>query len=84
MIIQKTVTNSYNILQVSTDFLVFNEQYRRIRGGARYKGFQCFSCNHKFEDGEHIGLIITNKGNKVVCQTCAHDIKNEPEGKVNE
>lgn len=81
MIIQKTITKSFNIQQVSTDFCTFDENYRRIRGGARYKGFQCFSCNNKFIDGSRIGLIITNKGNKVVCQSCAIEIKNKMEAK---
>lgn len=79
--ITKTKTTTFNILQVGLDMMTFNESYRRIRGGARYKGFQCYACNKKFEDGEKISLAITDKGNKTLCRSCALKFKTELEDK---
>ena len=54
------------------DFTTFDESYRRIRGHSRYKGFECYWCHHKFEDGESIALAcIEGTGNKVFCSDCA-------------
>ena len=61
------------------DMMVFDEVYRRIRGGARYKGFQCFNCHHRFIDGEKVSLTITSKGNKVLCHDCAVSFEKELE-----
>lgn len=74
-------TTTYKILQVGIDMFVFDESYRRIRGGAKYKGFQCYACNKKFSDGEKISLAITNKGNKTLCNACATQFESELEGK---
>lgn len=79
--ITKTKTTSYNILQVGIDMFTFDESYRRVRGGAKYKGFQCYSCNKKFKDDEKISLAITDKGNKTLCHSCAVEFKTELEDK---
>jgi len=70
--INRTKTYVYEITSVGLDMVVFDEAYKRIRGNMRYKGFQCFNCNHKFELGDKISLIaIKGKTNKVVCHDCA-------------
>jgi rRNA maturation endonuclease Nob1 len=68
--IVRTRTTRYEITNVEIDFLTFNENFRRVRANRKYQGFQCFNCNHKFEDGEKMSLIFTNKGNKTVCHKC--------------
>jgi hypothetical protein len=78
--ITKTKTITYNITHVGIDFLVFDKQYRKIRGGFEYKGFECFSCNKSFKDGEKISLIFTDKGNKTVCYKCGTKFMEELEG----
>ncbi|MCM3452775.1 hypothetical protein M3685_02280 [Heyndrickxia oleronia] len=80
----KTSSTTYNIKQIGLDFMVFNEDYRRIRGRAKYKGFNCFSCEKNFVDGEKISLAITDKGNKVLCQSCGGNIKKDLEELTNE
>ena len=77
--IVRTRTTRYQVTQAAVDFLTFNEVYRRIRGNARYKGFSCFNCGKDFEDEEKLGLIITSKGNKVVCRECGLKFKRELE-----
>jgi DNA-directed RNA polymerase subunit RPC12/RpoP len=81
--ITKTKTTTYNITHVGIDFLTFNEQYRKIRGGFEYKGFKCYSCNKSFKDGDKISLICTDKagkGNKTVCHKCGIKFMKELEG----
>lgn len=75
----KTKTTTYKVIQIGLDFLTFDQSYRRIRSGARYKGFQCYACNKKFVDGEKISLAITDKGNKVLCRSCAEQFNKELE-----
>jgi RNase P subunit RPR2 len=77
--ITKTRTTTYNITQVAVDFLAFNEQYRQIRNGMGYKGFECYACNKPFMVGEKISLIFTDKGNKTVCRECGTKFKEELE-----
>lgn len=70
-------TTTYHIQGVVIDFMKFDARYRSIRGNMKYKGFSCFSCKRDFVDGEDIGLIMTSKGNKVVCKSCAEKIEEE-------
>lgn len=30
----------------------------------------CFKCGRKFKDEDDAFLIITNKGNKIICESC--------------
>lgn len=78
--IVKTKTTTFKVLQVGIDFLTFNESYRRIRSNFKYKGFQCYACDKNFVDGEKISLVITNRGNKVICRSCAKKFSEELEG----
>lgn len=45
----------------------------------KYKMFECYVCNKDFKDDDKISLIITDKGNKVVCHGCGVEIKKELE-----
>jgi len=78
-VITKTQTITYQVLAVSTRYVIFNESYRKIRSDFKYQGFECFACGRKFNDGEEIGIIFTSRGNKVVCQECGAKLKNELE-----
>ena len=75
--ITKTTTKRYNIQQIALDMMCFDESYRRIRGNMRNKLFSCHSCGRNFQDGEKMSLIITDKGNKMVCHKCGEEIKAE-------
>jgi hypothetical protein len=66
----KTTITIYEITHVVVNFSVFDETWRRIRGRFSYKGFECYNCHKHFEDGDSIGLIFTNRGNKTVCTEC--------------
>ena len=77
LIITKTRTTTYNIQQISLDMLTFNESYRRIRGEMKHKMFDCHSCGKDFKDGDKISLIITDRGNEVVCHDCGIEILKE-------
>lgn len=79
--IVKTKTTRYSIKQIGLDMFTFDEKFRRIRGEMKYKMFECYACNKGFKDGDKISLIITDKGNKVVCHECGIEIKNELGGK---
>jgi transcription elongation factor Elf1 len=71
-------------MQIGLDMITFDETYRTIRANHRYQGFSCYVCNKSFKDGDKISLIITDKGNKVVCHGCGVDIKHELEVEGNE
>jgi predicted SprT family Zn-dependent metalloprotease len=75
--ITKTRTTRYKILHVDVDAFTFDEHWRRIRGESRYKGFECYACDKHFKNGDRMGLIFTDKGNRVVCQECAKEIAKE-------
>jgi len=75
----KTRTTKYIIRQIGLDMFTFNEAFRRIRGEMKYKMFECYVCNKDFKDDDKISLIITDKGNKVVCHGCGVEIKKELE-----
>jgi len=40
---------------------------------------KCFWCKQEFLDGEMMALAATEKGNKVLCQTCADKIESSDE-----
>jgi hypothetical protein len=77
--ITKTKTTKYIIRQIALDFLAFDEKYRSIRENNSYPGFECYICNKHFKDGDKISLIITDKGNKVICHECGIEIQKELE-----
>lgn len=68
----KTQTTKYQVQQLGIDMFVYDERFRKAREGSRYKMKSCHKCNKKFNDGEKITLAITNKGNKVLCKSCAN------------
>jgi len=63
--------------RVLIDMLTFNESYRQIRANYKYQGFNCYSCRKKFQDGEKISVIFTDKGNKTVCHECGLNYQRE-------
>jgi hypothetical protein len=72
MEITKTTTHKYEVANVALNLFVFNENFRKIRGRFKYKGFACFRCHHKFKDGEKISLLqFKNYPNRLVCHECA-------------
>jgi hypothetical protein len=75
--ITKVKKTTYKIFQVAVDFFTFNERYKQIRQKFSDQGFDCFICKRPFKPGEKIGLVVTNKGNKVVCRKCAEKVSKE-------
>ena len=73
----KTVTTVFNIRQIGLDMFTYDETFRRIRGNTRYPMKNCHKCSHSFADGEKISLAIIDKGNKVLCKTCAEKLASE-------
>ena len=77
MKINKTKTTVYDIRAIKVDFSEYTERFREIRNRFKYKGSACFICHKPFAIGDMIGLIFTDKGNKVVCQACAGKVEAE-------
>ena len=75
--ISVTKTTTFRITDSRPDMMKFNKTYRSVRANMKYKGFECFSCKHKFDDNEKIGIIFTRKGNKSVCNSCAIKFQEE-------
>lgn len=73
--IKKTITKTFEVQQVGLDYCIFNEFYREIRKNSRYPGFECFKCEHRFDEGEKLSLAITSQGNKVLCRKCAEEVQ---------
>lgn len=76
-VIETTVTR-YDVLQVGLDVFTYDDKFRTIRetvGG--YQASECFACGRAFKDGESIGLAITSRGNRAVCQTCGAKLLKE-------
>lgn len=56
-------------------FMPMSARFREGRKWLRDTMTACFWCGHKFEDGEMMALAcFGNKGNKVLCQSCADDL----------
>ncbi len=71
----KTVTFRW----CSRDFTTMSERYRAIRARSRHPMDTCFWCNHKFANGEKMGLAAREKGSNVVlCQDCADEALGDP------
>jgi hypothetical protein len=74
----KTTVHEYQPLWVKKEFLVYDEQFRAARIGMHDKMDTCFQCDHKFDDGEIMGLMAVKKDtNKVLCQSCADLLLNQ-------
>lgn len=83
-IIKKTTIHTYDIIQVVINF-VDVETLIRVRKNMKRKMNTCFICNKKLEDlpYKHASLAaIYNKGNEVLCKSCALDVAKQPEVKV--
>lgn len=72
-----TKQTKYEISFANPKVFEYNDTFRKIRDRHKYKCKECFACNHSFNDGEQIGIIATNRGNKVVCKDCAEKFLRE-------
>lgn len=64
-------TKTIELEWIKKDFLKMSPDFRRIRGGRTYEGFNCYWCKHKFNEGESMGLgSVKSKGNKMFCHDC--------------
>lgn len=72
--VKKTTTN-YKSIKI--DFLTYDESYVRIRKSVGGKLLICFHCNKIPAMGEAIGLLFTDKGNKITCSKCSQEIERE-------
>lgn len=60
-------------------YLKMSDTYKKARGKFRYKGFACWWCGHRFEDGEQMHLAaIKGTGNKNFCSGCATAVEEAP------
>jgi len=76
----KSVTTTYTPEWIKQEFMAYGSVFRKAREGQRQKLNACFSCNHRFNDGEMMALASFGKhGNKVLCQKCAIKIKTSDE-----
>lgn len=63
--------SSFEATSCKLDFMEMSPRFRAIRGKMRNPMDKCHWCKHAFADGEMMALAFTNKGNKVLCQSCA-------------
>jgi|SRR5699024_7162985 len=63
---EKVVTHKTIVTYIGLNFLKFDDDFRRIR--KRVKGCQLCSKVFKYYDWMHLGF--TDKGNKLMCESC--------------
>jgi len=75
MIVTQTKITEAKVFSVSgKPYSRYTKQWRRIRAEMEKKLDACWLCHKNFEDNEAIYLMITSKGNKVLCTDCAKDL----------
>lgn len=77
MKLKKTIparTATFTASQCQIDWIEMTPRFREIRAGARNKMDKCHWCKHPFADGEKMSLAISDKGNKVLCRSCAEQL----------
>ena len=52
------------------DFMEMSQRFRDIRAKTRNPMDRCFWCKYVFVNGDMMALAFSNKGNKVLCQSC--------------
>lgn len=72
--VKKTVTK---YLKLRKDFVLYSKQYVAIRNRVGGTMINCFHCGKKPQQDSTIGLLFTDKGNKMVCCDCAEIIEKE-------
>lgn len=77
--IKKTVTT---YLKIRSNFLIYDEKYIRIRKKVGGGLLGCFHCGNKPPMEDKIGLLITDKGNKITCSRYSKEIESEGVQKV--
>jgi hypothetical protein len=62
---------TFSVIWIKREFMKMSPKYREIRSALRAKMDKCWWCDHRFDDGEMMGLVhIKGKTNKVFCQGC--------------
>lgn len=67
---RKVVVIETVINNVSVNFLQYNERFRNVRKKIKEEINNCQLCDETFVDGEMMHLAFTDKGNKLLCNTC--------------
>lgn len=72
MIITKTITHHYEVLDVSAKPFMKFGTFRQTRERLNLKIEKtCFNCGHKFKDEENTYLaILKGSLNKLLCEEC--------------
>lgn len=75
MILKTVITKTeYDVWQVATGFLTYNESYRRIRPSDT----KCGGCGKSFTDGERLNLAqVRKKPNMCICDQCVNKLRSE-------
>ena len=76
MKLSKTVrsTRTFEAESCKLDFMEMSDRFRAIRSKSRNPMDKCHWCKHEFVNGEMMALAFTNRGNKVLCQTCGRQL----------
>lgn len=79
----KTITVTLTALWCNHEFLPMTPEFRRQRRGLVDPMDKCYCCERKFKDGEMMALarIVGQGGNKIFCQGCASEFKEDEEPK---
>jgi len=74
MIVKTIVqTKCWDLYQVQEGFLIYNEQYRKIRPDQT----KCKLCHKEFMDGDIINLAAVRKHvNIIICDKCVDKVRN--------
>lgn len=70
---ERVVTHKTIVTFIATNFLKNDDNFKRIRK----RNKSCQLCKHKFTENVWMHLGFTDKGNKLMCDTCTNKaIKN--------
>jgi hypothetical protein len=65
--IKKTITEYEKL---GKNYTIYNDNFIRIRNSVGGSLLICFHCEERPAIGSMIGILFTNKGNKIVCSDC--------------
>ena len=75
MHINKVTKKSYRVLQAVPRIMWIYKDFVRTRQRVGMTSTKtCFMCGHKFKDDDNLHLIITDHGNKIVCEKCNNEV----------
>jgi len=66
---ERTEVHKTTVTYVGLNMFRFDEQFRRIR--TKDKG--CKLCHKPFVDEQFVHIASTNKGNKLLCDSCSNE-----------